>query len=50
MNAASLYRQIRDKKDLYDLIAEAVIAGIRPTCGLSDAKKYLIEAAGLYRK
>jgi AcrR family transcriptional regulator len=48
--AASLYRHIKDKKDLYDLIAEAVIAEIRPSCGLMDAKKYLVEAAGLYRQ
>jgi AcrR family transcriptional regulator len=48
--AASLYRHIRDKKDLYDLIAEEVIAGIKPACGLSNAEKYLCEAAGLYRE
>jgi TetR/AcrR family tetracycline transcriptional repressor len=48
--AASLYRHIRDKKDLYDLIAENIIAGIKPACGLSSAKKYLTEAAGLYRQ
>jgi AcrR family transcriptional regulator len=48
--AASLYRHIKDKQDLYDLIAEALIAGIKPSCGLSSAKKYLLEAAGLYRQ
>jgi AcrR family transcriptional regulator len=48
--AASLYRHIKDKKDLYDLIAEAVIAEIKPSCSLSNAKKYLMEAAGLYRQ
>jgi TetR/AcrR family tetracycline transcriptional repressor len=48
--AASLYRHIRDKKDLYDLIAEAVIAEIQPSRGLSNAEKYLMEAAGLYRQ
>jgi AcrR family transcriptional regulator len=48
--AASLYRHIKDKKDLYDLIAETVIAGIKPACGLSNAEKYLTEAAGLYRQ
>ena len=48
--AASLYRHIKDKKDLYDLIAEALIAEIKPSCGLSNAKKYLMEAAGLYRQ
>jgi AcrR family transcriptional regulator len=48
--AASLYRHIKDKKDLYDLIAEALIADIKPSCGLSNAKKYLLEAAGLYRQ
>lgn len=48
--AASLYRHIKDKKDLYDLIAETVIAEIKPSCGLSNAEKYLMEAAGLYRQ
>jgi AcrR family transcriptional regulator len=48
--AASLYRHIKDKQDLYDLIAEALIADIKPSCGLSNAKKYLMEAAGLYRQ
>jgi AcrR family transcriptional regulator len=48
--AAALYRHIKDKKDLYDLIAETVIAGIKPSCGLSSATAYLTEAAGLYRQ
>jgi AcrR family transcriptional regulator len=48
--AASLYRHIKDKKDLYDMIAENVIAGIKPACGLSNARAYLTEAAGLYRQ
>jgi AcrR family transcriptional regulator len=48
--AASLYRHIKDKQDLYDLIAEAVIAEIQPSCGLSNAEKYLMEVAGLYRQ
>jgi AcrR family transcriptional regulator len=48
--AASLYRHIKDKKDLYDMIAENIISGIKPACGLSNAKKYLTEAAGLYRQ
>jgi AcrR family transcriptional regulator len=48
--AASLYRHIKDKKDLYNLIAEAVISGIKPASGLSSAKNYLTEAAGLYRQ
>jgi TetR/AcrR family tetracycline transcriptional repressor len=48
--AASLYRHIKDKRDLYDLIAEKVIAEIKPSCSLSNAKKYLVEAAGLYRQ
>ncbi|GHV43471.1 hypothetical protein AGMMS49546_25160 [Spirochaetia bacterium] len=48
--AASLYRHIKDKKDLYNLITEKVCSEIRPPCGLSNAKKYLIEAAGLYRQ
>jgi AcrR family transcriptional regulator len=48
--AASLYRHIKDKKDLYDQIAETLISEIKPSCGLSNAKKYLMEAAGLYRQ
>jgi AcrR family transcriptional regulator len=48
--AASLYRHIKDKSDLYNLIAEKVCSEIRPSCGLSNAKNYLIEAAGLYRQ
>ncbi|MDR0403175.1 MAG: TetR family transcriptional regulator [Treponema sp.] len=48
--AASLYRHIKDKQDLYDMIAEALIADIKPSCGLRSAKKYLLEAAGLYRQ
>jgi AcrR family transcriptional regulator len=48
--AASLYRHIKDKKDLYDMIAETVISGIKPACGLANAKKYLSESAGLYRQ
>jgi AcrR family transcriptional regulator len=48
--AASLYRHIKDKNDLYDLIAEAVIADIKPSLGLGGAENYLVEAAGLYRR
>lgn len=48
--AASLYRHIKDKGDLYDLIAEQVISGIKPSCGISNAKKYLTETAGLFRQ
>jgi AcrR family transcriptional regulator len=48
--AASLYRHIKDKRDLYDLIAEKVISEIKPSSGLRNAKKYLVEAAGLYRQ
>jgi AcrR family transcriptional regulator len=48
--AASLYRHIKDKQDLYDLIAEKVTAEIKPSCSLNNAKKYLLEAAGLYRQ
>jgi AcrR family transcriptional regulator len=48
--AASLYRHIKEKQDSYDLIAEALISEIKPSCGLSNAKKYLMEAAGLYRQ
>ncbi|MDR1466356.1 MAG: TetR family transcriptional regulator [Treponema sp.] len=48
--AASLYRHIKDKRDLYDMIAEATVSEIKPACSLSNAKKYLTESAGLYRE
>ena len=48
--AASLYRHIKDKKDIYILIVDTVIAEIKPACGLGNAEKYLMEAAGLYRQ
>ena len=48
--AASLYRHIKDKEDLYALISEAVISDIKPTCSLGNPKKYLLEAAELYRQ
>jgi AcrR family transcriptional regulator len=48
--AASLYRHIKDKGDLYDLIAERVISNIKPSCGISSAQKYLTETAGLFRR
>jgi len=48
--AASLYRHIKDKDDLYNLIAEKVISELKPSCGISNARKYLVEAAGLYRQ
>ncbi|GHT52650.1 hypothetical protein FACS1894106_1810 [Spirochaetia bacterium] len=48
--AASLYRHIKDKEDLYALISEAVVSEIRPTCSLGNPKKYLMEVAELYRQ
>lgn len=48
--AASLYRHVKDKRDLYDLIAENVISGIKPSCGIGNAQKYLTEVARLFRK
>ena len=48
--AASLYRHIKDKGDLYDLIAEQVVASIKPSCSISSARKYLTETAGLFRQ
>ena len=50
VKAAALYWHIKDKRELYSLIAEEVCAGIKPTCGLSDAKKYLLESARIYRE
>ena len=48
--AASLYRHVKDKRELYDLIAEKIVSGIKPSCSMGDAKKYLTEVAELYRK
>ena len=50
VKAAALYWHIKDKRELYSLIAEEVCAGIKPSCGLSDAKKYLLGAARIYRE
>jgi AcrR family transcriptional regulator len=50
IKAASLYWHIKDKQDLYDQIAEKISADIKPSCGLKDAKAFLMEGAALYRK
>ncbi|MDR1902689.1 MAG: TetR family transcriptional regulator [Treponema sp.] len=50
IKAASLYWHIKDKQDLYDAIAEKMSSEIKPSCGLKDARAYLLEAAALYRK
>lgn len=48
--AASLYRHVKDKSDLYDLIAENVISCVKPSSSIGNAKKYLTEVALLFRK
>jgi AcrR family transcriptional regulator len=50
IKAASLYWHIRDKQDLYDQIAEKLSADIQPSCGLKDARAYLMEVSVLYRQ
>jgi AcrR family transcriptional regulator len=49
IKAASLYNYIRDKQNLYDLIAEKISSDSMPRCGLGDPKQYLLEVARLYR-
>ncbi|MDR0598228.1 MAG: TetR family transcriptional regulator [Treponema sp.] len=50
VKAPALYWHIKNKQDLIDQIAEAMSAGMRTSCGLSDAKKYLYELAHVYRQ
>ena len=50
VKAPALYWHIKNKQDLIDQIAETMSAEMVPSCGLSDARKYLYEAVRLYRK
>jgi TetR/AcrR family tetracycline transcriptional repressor len=50
VKAPALYWHIKNKQDLMDQIAESMSAEMLPSCGLSDAKKYLFEFAHVYRQ
>jgi AcrR family transcriptional regulator len=50
IKAASLYWHIKSKGDLYELVAEKITSGMKPSCSMRDAKEYLIQTAALYRK
>jgi AcrR family transcriptional regulator len=50
IKAASLYNHFKDKQSLYNALSEKICAEMRPSCGLADAKGYLMENALLYRK
>ncbi|MDR0639623.1 MAG: TetR family transcriptional regulator [Spirochaetaceae bacterium] len=50
VKAPALYWHIKNKQDLIDQIAETMSAEMLPSCGLSDARKYLCEAVRLYRQ
>jgi AcrR family transcriptional regulator len=50
VKAPALYWHIKNKQDLIDQIAEKMSAEMLPSCGLSDARKYLLEFARVYRQ
>ncbi|WP_026478730.1 TetR/AcrR family transcriptional regulator [Alkaliphilus transvaalensis] len=50
IKAASLYNHFKDKQSLYDAIAERICNNTKPSCGLVDPKRYLIEQAELFRR
>ncbi|MDR0377968.1 MAG: TetR family transcriptional regulator [Spirochaetaceae bacterium] len=50
VKAPALYWHIKNKQDLIDQIAEKMSAEMLPSCGLSDARKYLFEFARVYRQ
>jgi TetR/AcrR family tetracycline transcriptional repressor len=50
VKAPALYWHIKNKQELIDQIAEKMCEEMLPTCGLSDARKYLLEFARVYRK
>ncbi|MDR2477053.1 MAG: TetR family transcriptional regulator [Treponema sp.] len=50
IKAPALYWHIKNKQDLIDQIAEKMSAEMLPSCGLSDARKYLFEFARVYRQ
>jgi TetR/AcrR family tetracycline transcriptional repressor len=50
VKAPALYWHIKNKQDLIDQIAETMSTGMRTSCGLSDAKKYLFAFASVYRQ
>jgi TetR/AcrR family tetracycline transcriptional repressor len=50
VKAPALYWHIKNKQDLIDQIAEKMSGEMLPSCGLSDARKYLFEFARVYRQ
>jgi AcrR family transcriptional regulator len=50
VKAPALYWHIKNKQDLIDQIAEKMSVEMLPSCGLSDARKYLFEFARVYRQ
>jgi TetR/AcrR family tetracycline transcriptional repressor len=50
VKAPALYWHIKNKQDLIDQIAEKMSEEMLPSCGLSDARKYLLEFARVYRQ
>jgi AcrR family transcriptional regulator len=50
VKAPALYWHIKNKQELIDQIAERMSAEMLPSCGLSDARKYLFEFARVYRQ
>jgi TetR/AcrR family tetracycline transcriptional repressor len=50
VKAPALYWHIKNKQDLIDQIAEKMSEEMLPSCGLSDARKYLFEFARVYRQ
>jgi TetR/AcrR family tetracycline transcriptional repressor len=50
VKAPALYWHIKNKQDLIDQIAEAMSAEMLTSCGLGNAKKYLVEFAHVYRQ
>jgi AcrR family transcriptional regulator len=50
VKAPALYWHIKNKQDLIDQIAEKISAEMLVSCGLGDAKKYLVALAHVYRQ
>ncbi|MDR1251633.1 MAG: TetR family transcriptional regulator [Treponema sp.] len=50
VKAPALYWHIKNKQELIDQIAEKISAEMLTSCGLGDAKKFLLEFAHVYRQ
>jgi TetR/AcrR family tetracycline transcriptional repressor len=50
VKAPALYWHIKNKQELIDQIAEKISAEMLTSCGLGNARKYLVEFAHVYRK